>query len=530
MPALLQPMGQAWLRQELGLNVPSPAVESYIAEGARRTEFDGSQVLEYYPRRYETPDTAVSHLRFTLRNEAFDIGLLVAAIRAIPPTDIEAWVRSQPTGGYGRRAWYLYETFTGKTLDLEDVRIGNYVPLLDTAKHFVGFPQRSRRHRVADNLLGTAGFCPTVRRTWRLKDRMQERFDQAARSLLQSVDPIVLTRAVNYLFSKETRCTFEIEGETASSSRAARFVAALTTAAEFDAADKSALVDLQRSIVEPRYAARDWRDSQVFVGRTRGGFREHVDFVCPRPQDVPELMEAWTAMTRRVLSSDLHAIVAAAVIAFSFVFIHPFVDGNGRIHRFLLHHVLSKLGYSPSGVIFPISASIVRNLPEYDSVLQSFSKPLSRYVDWHWTPDLELVVDNDTADQYRYFDATRFAEYLFDRVEDTLREDLREELKFVAIFEKAFGAVRQVVEMPDRRASLFVRLCMQNAGRLSARKREQFSELSDAEVSGMEAGVRAAMASSVPSYPESLVDLLHDGTGDIVEPDDPPPRDLNLFP
>ena len=30
-------------------------------------------------------------------------------------------------------------------------------------------------------------------------------------------------------------------------------------------------------------------------------------------------------------------------------------------------------------------------------------------------------------------------------------------------------------------------------------------------------------------WPESLVDLLRHGTGDIVEPDDPPPRDLNHF-
>lgn len=91
-------------------------------------------------------------------------------------------------------------------------------------------------------------------------------------------------------------------------------------------------------------------------------------------------------MTRRVLEGGVDAVVAAAVVGFSFVFI-PFVDGNGRIHRFLLHHVLSKLGYSPPGVILPISASIVRNLPEYDSVLQSFSKPLFPYIDWHLPPE-----------------------------------------------------------------------------------------------------------------------------------------------
>ena len=495
MTTVHQPIGQAWLREKLGLKVPSPAVESHITEGVRRTESDGSQVLEFYPRQYATADSAVSQLRFTLRNEAFDLGLLIAALRMIPPTELEAWVRRQPTGKYPRRAWYLYETFTGKTLDLEDVRIGNYIPLLDSQKHVVGLPQRSRRHRLMDNLLGNAGFCPTVRRTRRLEERMDERLDQEAKSLVEGLDSTTLTRSVNYLYSKETRSTFEIEGETASASRAERFVAALSAAVGFDTTDKSALVELQATIVEPRYAAESWRDSQVFVGRTLGGYREYVDFVCPRPQDVPELMEAWTAMTKRVLEGGVNAVVAAAVVAFSFVLIHPFVDGNGRIHRFLLHHVLSKLGYSPPGTIFPISASIVRNLPEYDSVLQSFSKPLSRYVDWHWSPDMELVVDNDTADQYRYFDATRFAEYLFDRVEDTLRVDLREELNFVTVFDKAFGAVRDIVEMPDRRASLFVRLCMQNGGRLATRKREHFGELSDNEVAAMEAEVRTAMAS-----------------------------------
>ena len=495
MATTYQPIGQAWLRQELGLKVPRPAVESYISEGTRRTESDDSQLLEYYPRKYETAANAVSHLRFSLRNEAFDLGLLVAALEAVAPADLEGWVRRQPTGKYGRRAWYLYETFTGRTLDLEDARMGNYTPLLEARKHLVGLPQRSRRHRVADNLLGTAGFCPTVRRTRRLEERMAERLDRDAQRLLKGVDSTVLTRAVNFLYSKETRSTFEIEGETASGSRAERFVAALNTAVEFDATDKAALVDLQGTIIEPRYAARNWRDRQVFVGQTLGGYREHVDFVCPRPQDLQDLMEAWAAMTRRVLEGGVHAVVAAAVVAFSFVFIHPFQDGNGRVHRFLLHHVLSKLGYCPTDVIFPISASIVRNLSEYDSVLHSFSKPLLPYIDWHWTIGRELVVDNDTADLYRYFDATRFAEYLFDRVEDTLRVDLRDELSYVAIFDRAFGAVRQVVEMPDRRASLFVRLCMQNGGRLSTRKRKQFNELSDAEVSAMEVGVRMAIES-----------------------------------
>ena len=68
------------------------------------------------------------------------------------------------------------------------------------------------------------------------------------------------------------------------------------------------------------------------------------------------------SLTRRGLRARTNdPVVAAAVSSFAFVFIHPFEDGNGRIHRFLIHHVLSRRGYSPPGVIFPVSAAILRD-------------------------------------------------------------------------------------------------------------------------------------------------------------------------
>ena len=55
-------------------------------------------------------------------------------------------------------------------------------------------------------------------------------------------------------------------------------------------------------------------------------------------------MQAWMSLTRRVLESRIDPVVAATVSSFAFVFIHPFEDGNGRIHRFLIHYMLSKRG------------------------------------------------------------------------------------------------------------------------------------------------------------------------------------------
>jgi Fic family protein len=205
-------------------------------------------------------------------------------------------------------------------------------------------------------------------------------------------------------------------------------------------------------------------------------------------------MSAWLLLMQRLVSGGVDPVVSAAVGSFAFVFVHPFADGNGRIHRFLIHHVLARQGYSPPGVIFPISAAILRDRASYDRALETFSKPLAQFIEWDWTPEQEIVVTNDTSDLYRYFDATAVAEYLYDRVVDTVRLDLKEELGFVAVFDRALAAVREIVDMPDRRATLFVRLCMQNGGRLSAAKRPQFSELSDTEIAQLEAQVQQAIA------------------------------------
>lgn len=488
------PIGHCWLRRELALTVPPPAVESYVVAGARRTEIQGPRTLEFYPRPYATDETVVSNLRFALRHEPIDLGILVATFKAIDPSVLEACVRSEPTGGFSRRAWFFYETFSGKSLDLEDARTGNYVDALDPQKHVVAESRKTSRYRVNDNLLGTAGLCPTVRRTKRLLQQTDLHIDEQARSTIAGYDAATLARAVNYLYTKETRSSFAIEGETPNATRTDRFVAALRQAPFFDPADKAALIGLQNAIVDPRYAATDWRNHQGFVGETIGGYRDQVHFICPRSKDLSQLMHAWTALTRRLVDGAVvDPVVAAAVCAFAFVFIHPFEDGNGRIHRFLLHHVLAKRGYSPAGVIFPISAAILRNRHSYDEVLETFSRPLFEFIQWRWTAQQEIVVDNETADLYRYFDATAFVEYLHDRVADTVHHDLKEELDFIDIFDRAVNAVREIVDMPDRRTTLFVRLAMQNHGRVSTAKRPQFDELSDAEVAALETAIQRAM-------------------------------------
>ena len=150
--------------------------------GARRTETHGSRIVELYPRQYAADGSVVSHLRFALRHEPLDLGVLAAALETTAPAEIVAWVRAEPTGAFSRRAWFFHEMVTGRTLDLEDARAGNYVEALDPNRHVVAERRDSRRHRVADNLLGGPGLCPTVRRTPRLAAAMRLRVDEEARA------------------------------------------------------------------------------------------------------------------------------------------------------------------------------------------------------------------------------------------------------------------------------------------------------------------------------------------------------------
>ena len=481
------------LIEELGLAVVPPAVRSEAIRGARKTRIADGMVLEQYPLAYG-PTDLFGHLRFAMRYEPIDLNVLVAFFEKVGRDDFEAWVKSEPVGKYARRAWYLYEFLTGETLDIPDVPPTDNVLLLDPALHITTTGVRVRRQRVIDNLLGNREYCPTIRRTDRLNAGQQQQLGEEAKKIVEGADPALLARAVHYLFTKETKSSFAIEGEVPSTDRTLRFVAALGRADDLDTSDKQAFVELQNSIVDARYAQTDWRSIQNYVGQTASNYSEIVHFICPRPEDVPSLMDGWMRMVSRIEGGRVDPICAAAVTGFGFVFIHPFEDGNGRIHRFLIHRSLAKLKFAPQGVLFPVSAAMLRAPKAYDAALNAFSKNTMPLIKYEMDDQQRLTVLSSTDKLYRYYDATPQAEYLYEAVAETIRKDLREEIEFLEVFDKAMAAVKMIVDMPNARASLLARFILQNHGTLSAKKRRQFPELREEEIARIEEAIRRANA------------------------------------
>ena len=186
-------------------------------------------------------------------------------------------------------------------------------------------------------------------------------------------------------------------------------------------------------------------------------------------------------------------MIHATAIAYGFVFLHPFEDGNGRIHRFLIHNILARQGFTPEGTMFPVSASMLKNPADYDASLEAFSRPLMPLVEYSLDENGRMTVENKTSRWYAYIDMTPQAEALYKFIERTIDTELVKELSFLARYDETRKAIQEIVDMPDRKIDLFIRFCLQNNGRLSDRKRgSEFDFLSDQEVALMEKAIRTA--------------------------------------
>jgi hypothetical protein len=491
-----QPAGYDCLIPRYTLSViPNWHQSAVGAGGPQRTVQEDGTVRELFPAVYWPGESLGDHLEFALKYDGTNLHILARLFAAVAPDELVQYIRSKPAGKYARRIWYFYELLTGSRLPLEKTAVGNYVDLLDPEEYYTAPGRPVSRQRVRDNLLGDARFCPIVRRTHRLSRFETSDFAQRSRKILEGYPLDILKRALAYLYTKESKSSFEIEHITPSADRTERFVSLLQLAEREDFFQKQALIDLQSRTVDERFAAKDYRGNQNYVGETLAWRRERVHYVSPGPGDLPLLMEGMMAsharMSRR--GAAVHPVVHAAVVGYGFVFMHPFEDGNGRIHRFLIHNVLARRGFAPPGIIFPVSAAMLKRLDAYNASLEAFSRPLMANVEYTLDEQGRMTVHNTTADFYRYIDLTPQVEALFDFIRETIDVELVEELRFLTNYDRTKHAIQMVVDMPDRLIDLFIRCCLQNHGKLSERKRpEFFSMLRDDEVAAMEKSVQEA--------------------------------------
>ena len=486
--------GYAALIEQYELDViPNWHTSLVATSGIHRIDSSGGIVKEIYPPKYWPGGTLGDHLEFALKYDGTNLAILASLFQKASEKNFLDYVRSKPTGKYVRRLWFLYEFLTGEILPLDDLKQGNYIDLLEPDAYYTVEPGRQiRRQRINDNLLGEHRFCPTVRRTDILRDFETNELHARCQQVVSRYAPELLQRALSYLYTKETKSSFEIEHITPSRTRTERFVALLQLAEQEDFCRKPRLIDLQNRIIDARFRDADYRITQNYVGQSVAWQQEHIHFVAPKPDDLADLMEGLVVSHKRMEAGAVPPVIQAAAIAYGFVFLHPFEDGNGRIHRFLIHNILARRDFTPENVMFPISAVMLKNPADYDASLNAFSRQLMPLVEYTLDQDGRLTVHNDTTTWYRYIDMTSQAEALFRFIDQTIDTELARELAFLANYDATKRAIQNIVDMPDRQIDLFIRFCLQNNGLLSARKRaSHFNDLTDEEIDSMEQVVQS---------------------------------------
>jgi Fic family protein len=495
------PAGYAALIERFELAVPLPPRLAAIASRHHPPPHAFWQLLT---PRHRSSDDLEGHLVFALKWEGVDLGVLSALFKVVDAGDVAEVVRNKPTGAFARRIWFLYEWLTEQTLDIDDPGKVRSVPVVEPEQQVTlasGTP--STRHKVIDNLPGTRRFCPMIRWTAALRAAADRGLEQRAREIVGRTRQDLVTRAAAFLLLSDSKASFAIEGERPPRARAARWASAIGEAgARPISVDE--LERLQRVVIgDARFVKLGLRRDGGFIGthdrETQEPVPEHISAPAEALQD---LLAGVIEYDRRALAGGVPPIAAAAALAFGFVYIHPFVDGNGRIHRWLIHHVLAAAGYNPPGIVFPISAAILRRIDEYRTVLESYSAALLPHIEWQPTGDGNLHVQNDTADYYRYFDATAHAEFLHGSVEQTIEHDLPNEVRFLESFDTFSSAVKELVEMPDRQIEQLRRFLEQGRGRLSERARtNEFAALTDTEVDRVEALYGQTFTLQAPLHP-----------------------------
>ena len=495
-------LGYEALIRRYNLRVPSlqrvfRATERTIEKRTRTP--DGNELIELPLQRLADTNSLVGQLTFALKREHLNLTVLGALFELQDVLcAVQAWLSDKPSSRYSRTAGHLATWLTGHQFYYTLPPGSPRIPLLAEAEFVTGASVPDPKFGIINNVLGGRSFSPLVRRTPKLKELLEEGLAEKVKLAMSSIEPEMLARAVDYLYLSETRSTYTIENEIPDNNRAGRFRKLLESAGEPGALDEEQLCNWQNQIVSALATEFQYRTTQNWLSRG-GRLRNIADFI-PPPADLVAPMIADIAVVAAAGSTgELDPILAAACASFGLVYVHPFFDGNGRLHRFLLHHVLRQSGFTPNGVVLPLSSRMLDQLERYSTLLKNYSRPRTELLEYMLDSDSGTILVNSTQPRwlYAYFDATDVCEFILECCKFCVEEDLLSEVVYLRAHDKTVKELESWLDMRQSQLNTLIDVIVQGNGTLSNRKRKLADGLSATQLARVEATVSEHFAAYI---------------------------------
>lgn len=478
----MRPVGYAFLAGLDGVTALPPVRRSFVGPvTSLDTAPEGKQ---WVPASVApTGNDLLAHVLFALKHEGVDLQILAQTLPRVPREQLEQAIEAKPGGIYLRKAGYLWELFTGQRVCERPRVTGARAALFDPDRYVVGPSRYDVRWRIDFNGLGTPRYCATVERTPAIGRYLSANILSRASEFLESIPRDVLDRAMSWAYLEEMRLSFAIENESPGQGKANAFVGLLRKAHERRDLSEDYLVDLHAgTITNPLLAEFSFRTEQNWLSGGAYSSGVHITYVPPPPELARELMDELMAFANGD-PGPVDPIVMASVLSFGFVYIHPFMDGNGRLSRFLFHHALCRSGQLPVGAVLPVSAAIAKHLPAYAEALKSYSRPMrERWQAELLDPEQPHLTFNGDPSMYRYWNATPAVEFGFEMAASALEAQLTAEVAWLQRYDRIAGAVNARYDVRGTDLAVLIRACLTQGDRISKNRRKQYADRVPEEV------------------------------------------------
>ena len=466
-------VGYAKLAEWLEVKAPMPERYAQVRSVTRK-EVIGSCIA--IPATMAPADNSLfEHVLFALKHEGINLVILAQVLPLIPETDLRVAYDASPTSQFLRKACYLWEHFSEQQIQRHNNALRSpYVPLFDPKQYLTSTGMRDTRWRVLFNGLGTIDYCVTVRQTPELTALLAKNLLQQASDYTDTLPADILNRTLAWAYLDETRNSYAIENEVPSGDKATRFVGLLKQAHKPNVLNEDYLVDLQNAVISNVYnQAASFRNEQNYLSNgLRGALG--VTYIPPAPELSRQLMEQLMTMANTP-PEGIDPLVLAAIISFGFVYVHPFMDGNGRLSRFLFHQVLCQQGALKNGLLLPVSAVLKQQELDYKSVLEDYSDPLRKFWDVTYLDENQIAFDfTGHPALYRYWDATQGVTFMAQAAERAIEQHLKEETLYLNRYDEIYRQINSSYDINNADLSSLVMFCMDQHGKLSKNRRKQY--------------------------------------------------------